>query len=386
MGMRKICVITGTRAEYGLLQYLMEGIQKAHDLELQIIATGMHLSPEFGLTYQEIEKDGFAINQKIEMLLSADSSSSITKSTGLGMMGFADAYEALKPDIVVVLGDRFEVLAAGIAALFAKIPIAHIHGGETTEGAYDEAIRHSISKMAWWHFVAAEEYKRRVIQLGEQPERVFNVGGLGVDTINKVSLLSKDELADKFKIRFADKNLLVTFHPVTLENQTSKSQCQSLLNVLSELVEVNLIFTMPNADSNGRIIKEMLYDFVDNNKERSICFKSMGHINYLSTLQFVDGVIGNSSSGIAEAPSFKIGTINIGDRQKGRLKADSVIDCKPTEDSIKAAIEKLYENDFQKKLKDIKNPYGEGMATEKILDILANNPIPSEPKKEFYNL
>ena len=383
---KKICVVTGTRAEFGLLYWLIKGIQDDADLDLQLIVTGMHLSPEFGLTYREIEKSGFAIDNKVEMLLSGDTPSSISKSTGLGIIGFADAYNKLNPDLVIVLGDRFEIFAAGIAALFAKIPIAHIHGGETTEGAYDEAIRHSISKMAWWHFVAAEEYKRRVIQLGEQPERVFNVGGLGVDTINKVSLLSKDELADKFKIRFADKNLLVTFHPVTLENQTSKSQCQSLLNVLSELVEVNLIFTMPNADSNGRIIKEMLYDFVDNNKERSICFKSMGHINYLSTLQFVDGVIGNSSSGIAEAPSFKIGTINIGDRQKGRLKADSVIDCKPTEDSIKAAIEKLYENDFQKKLKDINNPYGEGMATEKILDILANNPIPSEPKKEFYNL
>jgi len=386
MGMRKICVITGTRAEYGLLQYLMEGIQKAHDLELQIIATGMHLSPEFGLTYQEIEKDGFAINQKIEMLLSADSSSSITKSTGLGMMGFADAYEALKPDIVVVLGDRFEVLAAGIAALFAKIPIAHIHGGETTEGAYDEAIRHSISKMAWWHFVAAEEYKRRVIQLGEHPDRVFNVGGLGVDVINKTNLLSKKDLSSKTGIQFDDKNLLVTFHPVTLENNTSEKQCQALLNVLGKMQDTYIIFTMPNADTGGRIIKEMVIDFVKRNSNRSISFESMGQLNYLSTLQFVDGVIGNSSSGLAEVPTFKIGTVNIGDRQKGRLKAKSIIDCEPTEESIKLAIETLYKNDFQEKLKDVKNPYGEGMATEKILDILVTNPIPSEPKKIFYDL
>ena len=386
MGMRKICVITGTRAEYGLLQYLMEGIQKAHDLELQIIATGMHLSPEFGLTYQEIEKDGFAINQKIEMLLSADSSSSITKSTGLGMMGFADAYEALKPDIVVVLGDRFEVLAAGIAALFAKIPIAHIHGGETTEGAYDEAIRHSISKMAWWHFVAAEEYKRRVIQLGEHPDRVFNVGGLGVDVINKTNLLSKKDLSSKTGIQFDDKNLLVTFHPVTLENNTSEKQCQALLNVLGKMQDTYIIFTMPNADTGGRIIKEMVIDFVKRNSNRSISFESMGQLNYLSTLQFVNGVVGNSSSGLAEVPTFKIGTVNIGDRQKGRLKAKSIIDCEPTEESIKLAIETLYKNDFQEKLKDVKNPYGEGMATEKILDILVTNPIPSEPKKIFYDL
>jgi len=386
MGMRKICVITGTRAEYGLLQYLMEGIQKAHDLELQIIATGMHLSPEFGLTYQEIEKDGFAINQKIEMLLSADSSSSITKSTGLGMMGFADAYEALKPDIVVVLGDRFEVLAAGIAALFAKIPIAHIHGGETTEGAYDEAIRHSISKMAWWHFVAAEEYKRRVIQLGEHPDRVFNVGGLGVDVINKTNLLSKKDLSSKTGIQFDDKNLLVTFHPVTLENNTSEKQCQALLNVLGKMQDTYIIFTMPNADTGGRIIKEMVIDFVKRNSNRSISFESMGQLNYLSTLQFVDGVIGNSSSGLAEVPTFKIGTVNIGERQKGRLKANSIIDCEPTEDSIKSAIETLYSNDFQEKLKVVKNPYGEGLATEKILDLLDKNPIPTEPKKEFYDL
>lgn len=386
MKKRKICVVTGTRAEYGLLRWVMDGIQKSSKLELQIIATGMHLSPAFGLTYKEIEKDGFTIDNKVEMLLSADSPSSISKSTGLGIVGFADSYESLQPDIVVILGDRFEILSACIAALFAKIPIAHIHGGETTEGAFDESIRHSISKMAWWHFVAADEYEKRVIQLGEHPDRVFNVGGLGVDVINKTNLLSKKDLMDKTGIQFDDKNLMVTFHPVTLENNTSEKQCQALLNVLGKMQDTYIIFTMPNADTGGRIIKEMAIDFVNRNSNRSISFESMGQLNYLSTLQFVDGVVGNSSSGLAEVPTFKIGTVNIGERQKGRLKANSIIDCEPTEDSIKSAIETLYNNDFQEKLKDVKNPYGEGLATEKILDLLDKNPIPTEPKKEFYDL
>ena len=386
MKKRKICVVTGTRAEYGLLRWVMDGIQKSSKLELQIIATGMHLSPAFGLTYKEIEKDGFTIDNKVEMLLSADSPSSISKSTGLGIVGFADSYESLQPDIVVILGDRFEILSACIAALFAKIPIAHIHGGETTEGAFDESIRHSISKMAWWHFVAADEYEKRVIQLGEYPDRVFNVGGLGVDVINKTNLLSKKELMDKTGIQFDDKNLMVTFHPVTLENNTSEKQCQALLNVLGKMQDTYIIFTMPNADTGGRIIKEMVIDFVKRNSNRSISFESMGQLNYLSTLQFVNGVVGNSSSGLAEVPTFKIGTVNIGERQKGRLKANSIIDCEPTEDSIKSAIETLYNNDFQEKLKDVKNPYGKGLATEKILDLLDKNPIPTEPKKEFYDL
>jgi len=386
MKKRKICVVTGTRAEYGLLRWVMDGIQKSSKLELQIIATGMHLSPAFGMTYKEIEKDGFTINKKVEMLLSADSPSSISKSTGLGIVGFADSYESLQPDIVVILGDRFEILSACIAALFAKIPIAHIHGGETTEGAFDESIRHSISKMAWWHFVAADEYEKRVIQLGEYPDRVFNVGGLGVDVINKTNLLSKKELMDKTGIQFDDKNLMVTFHPVTLENNTSEKQCQALLNVLGKMQDTYIIFTMPNADTGGRIIKEMVIDFVKRNSNRSISFESMGQLNYLSTLQFVNGVVGNSSSGLAEVPTFKIGTVNIGERQKGRLKANSIIDCEPTEDSIKSAIETLYNNDFQEKLKDVKNPYGKGLATEKILDLLDKNPIPTEPKKEFYDL
>ena len=383
--LKNICV-SGSRAEYGLLYWLMKGIQRDPYLELQVIATGMHLSPEFGLTYREIEKDGFKIDKKVEMILSADTPISVAKSTGLGMIGFADALADLQPDIMVALGDRFELLAAVFAAVVARIPIVHIHGGEVTTGAFDEAIRHSITKLAWWHFVAADEYEKRVIQLGEDPKRVFNVGGLGVDAIKKAKLLSKKALMDKMSIHFSEKNLLVTYHPVTLENQTSQKHFQALMDVLHDLEDVYLIFTMPNADSDGRVIKQMIDEFISSHIKGSISFTSMGHLNYLSTLQFVDGVVGNSSSGMAEAPTFKIGTINIGDRQKGRLKAKSVIDCKPTKESIQNAIKRLYSDDFQKILTSVENPYGAGDTTEKIMDVLKNHAIPETPKKEFYDL
>ena len=386
MKKRKICIITGTRADYGLLRWLMKSVSNDSKFELQIIATGMHLSPEFGLTYQEIEKDGLIINHKIEMLLSSDTPSAISKSTGLGLIGFGDAYNKLEPDIIIVLGDRFEILAASIAALFAKIPIAHIHGGESTIGAFDEAIRHSITKMSWWHFVAADEYLQRVVQLGEDPKRVFNVGGLGIDAIRKTTLLSKNELINKIGIKFSSKNLLITYHPVTLEKQTSKKHFKSLLDVLGDLKDSFLIFTMPNADPDSQVIKLMIKNFISSHKDRCISFASMGHLNYLSTMQFVDGVVGNSSSGLIEAPAFKIGTINIGDRQQGRLKAKSVIDCKPTENSIKQAINTLYSKEFQNTLSAVVNPYGEGDAIEKIMKVLQEKTLPEEPKKEFYDL
>jgi GDP/UDP-N,N'-diacetylbacillosamine 2-epimerase (hydrolysing) len=386
MKKKKICVVTGTRAEYGLLFWLIKGIKEDSELELQLVVTGMHLSPEFGLTYKEIVKDGFRIDRKVEMLLSADTPAAISKSTGLGIIGFADVVEELEPDIIILLGDRFEILAASIASIFARIPIGHISGGEITTGAFDEAIRHSITKMAWWHFVAASEYEKRVIQLGEDPRRVFNVGGMGVDAIKKAKLLVKKDLSKETGIQFWDKNLLVTYHPVTLENQTSQRVFKALLNVLHDLNDCYLIFTMPNADSGGRIIKQMIDEFVSTHQERAIVFTSMGHVNYLSTLQFIDGVVGNSSSGLAEAPTFKIGTVNIGDRQKGRLKAKSVIDSKPTETSIKKAIETLYSQGFQNILPSVVNPYGKGNATTKIIKVLKNMNIPKELKKEFYDL
>ena len=384
--MKKICVITGTRAEYGLLYWLVKGIKDDPGLELQIVVTGMHLSPEFGLTFKEIEEDGFKIDKKVEMLLSADTPSSIAKSTGLGMIGFADAFNELQPDIVLIIGDRYEVFSAAFSAFTVRIPIGHIHGGETTEGAFDEAIRHSITKMAWWHFVAAEEYKNRVIQLGEDPRRVHLVGGMGVDCINKTVLLGKAKLEKLIGFKFGNKNLLVTYHPATLEKNTSKQSFQALLDVLDKLEDIKLIFTEPNADTEGRVIKQMIADFVSMHRDRSISFASMGRLNYLSTLQFVDAVVGNSSSGLTEAPTFKIGTINIGDRQKGRLEADSVIDCDPNLKAINKAIEKLYSKEFQEKLMKVQNPYGDGRAVEKIIDVLNNQPLPEELKKEFYNL
>ena len=384
--MRKICVVTGTRAEYGLLYWLMKKILQHPILELQIISTGMHMSHEFGLTYKLIEKDGFNINKKIEMVLSADTPSAISKSTGLGMISISDAYTELKPDIIILLGDRYELLAAANVALFHKIPVAHIHGGETTVGAFDEAIRHSITKIAWWHFVAAKEYKDRVVQLGENPKRVFNVGGMGVDGIKRSNLLDKASLEKKLGFTFGKKNLMVTYHPVTLDNNNPYSDIDELLNSLKNLNDTKVIFTLSNSDTNSRIINEKIKNFASTYNEFSKYFTSMGQKNYLSSLQYVDCVIGNSSSGLLEAPTFKIGTINIGDRQSGRLKANSVIDCIPKTESINNALKKVYSKDFQMKLSNTINPYGNGKSCEKIIDVLTTSSIPKEVKKEFYDL
>ena len=348
--MKKICVISGSRAEYGLLRPLMKAIQGSSKLKLQLIVTGMHLSPEFGLTYKKIEKNNFHIDKKIEMVVSADTPSAIAKSTGLGVIGFADAFSELQPDMLLLLGDRYEILAASFSGMVARIPIAHIHGGETTQGAFDESIRHAITKMSWWHFVATEQYAKRVVQLGEDPSRVFNVGGLGVDLIKQLKLLSKRQLSDQTNINFRKKNIVVTFHPVTLENYTSGKHFRALLDALLDFPDINVIFTKPNADTDGRVIIDMIDNFTSVHSERSISFTSMGNLRYLSTLQFVDGVVGNSSSGLIEAPFFKIGTVNIGDRQKGRMMSRSIINCKPSYEDIKRSIIKLY-NEFSESIK-----------------------------------
>ena len=383
---RKICIVTGSRAEYGLLYWLMKEINGDPDLELQIIATCMHLSPEFGLTYKLIENDGFHINKKVEMLLSSDTPIGISKSMGLGIIGFGEAYPELRPNIVVLLGDRFETFCAAIAACVARIPIAHLHGGETTQGAIDEAFRHSITKMSHLHFAATDEYRKRVIQLGENPERVFNVGGLGIDNIKKLKLLSREEFEHSIGFKLGSKNLLITFHPVTLEPASAKEQFQNLLDAIDELQDTKFIFTKPNADTEGRIIIKMIDEYISKNSNNSVAFINLGQLRYLSALQFVDGVVGNSSSGLAEAPTFKIGTINIGDRQKGRIKAESVIDCEPTMESTLMALKKLYSKEFQKKLKDVKNPYGEGGAAEKIKKVIKETELVSILKKEFYDM
>ncbi len=382
---RKICIITGSRAEYGLLYWLMKEVQNSSRLELQIIATGMHLSSEFGLTYQEIEQDDFTIDVKVEMLLSSDSEIGITKSMGVGLIGFADALHELKPDLVVVLGDRFDIFVGATAAMIARIPIAHLHGGETTEGAFDEPIRHSITKMSHLHFTAAEEYRKRVIQLGEKPERVFNVGAAGIDNIKRLKLLSKTGFEKSIGFKLAKKNLLVTFHSVTLEDLTSEVQFKNLLNAIDKLEETNIIFTKANADTDGRIINKMIDIFVDNHSGTAIAFHSLGSLRYLSAMQYIDGVIGNSSSGLLEAPSFKIGTINIGDRQRGRIKAASVINCLPIEIDITKSLKKLFSQEFIALVKKTANPFGNGMVAEKITKIIENIPLDNILKKKFYD-
>jgi GDP/UDP-N,N'-diacetylbacillosamine 2-epimerase (hydrolysing) len=382
---RKICIITGTRAEYGLLRWVMQGVKEDPKLTLQIIATGMHLSPEFGLTYKAIEQDGFQIDRKVEMLTSSDTPVGIAKSMGLGMIGFADALDALQPDLIVVLGDRFEIFAAVSAALVARIPVAQIHGGETTEGVFDEALRHSITKMSHLHFVAAEVYRQRVIQLGEQPDRVFLVGGLGIDNIKRLQLLNRAALEASLDFKLGSKNLLITFHPVTLEIATAKKQMEELLAALATLKDTQLIFTLPNADTDGRALIKMVRNFVAEHTNAR-AYTSLGQLRYLSCIAQVDGVVGNSSSGLTEVPSFKKGTINIGARQRGRLQANSVINCEPTRNSIVTALVQLYSQDFQLSLQKVINPYGEGGASAKVVSTLKSYPLDGIVKKTFYDL
>lgn len=383
--MKKICIVTGTRAEYGLLYWLMKGIQQDVDIQLQVIVTGMHLSPEFGLTYKEVEKE-FKIDKKIEMLLSSDTAVGISKSMGLAQISFSEAYDDLKPDLVMLLGDRYEIFSAASAAMIARIPIAHLHGGEATEGLIDESIRHSITKMSHIHFTATDEYRNRVIQLGEAPNRVFNVGGLGIENIKRLKLLSKDEFEESISFKLEGKKALVTFHPVTLEKSTAKEQFQNLLDVLHSMSDTKIIFTKANSDTNGRIINQMIDDYVANNQSSSVAFASLGQLRYLSALQFMDFVVGNSSSGLLEVPSFKIPTINIGDRQKGRIKAESVIDCLSTKGSIQGAITKCYSKEFQDIVSNVQNPYGSGSASVQIIKRIRNFDLTNILKKSFYDV
>lgn len=384
--MRKICVITGSRAEYGLLSGLMRAIQEDADLQLQIIATNMHLSPEFGLTYKEIEQDGFRIDKKVQMLLSSDTSNATTKSVGLATIGFADAYEDLQPDLIVVLGDRYEILAAVTAALFFKIPVAHLHGGEITEGAYDDCIRHAITKMSHLHFTSTEAYRQRVIQLGEQPERVFYVGAIGIENIKSIPLLSKTELETSIGFSLGSKVLLVTYHPVTLENNTAASQCQNLLDALDEFTEYKVIFTLPNSDTDGRIIIQMIHEYVSKHPDRCMSVPSLGLKRYLSALKYVNAVIGNSSSGIIEVPSFGIPTLDIGDRQKGRLAAESVIHCGTEQKEIAEGLRTVLAEKQKVVSKNCKNPYDKENTTKTILNIIKCYPLNQLVQKTFYNI
>lgn len=383
MSGRRICVVTGSRAEYGLLYWVMKGIQAAAGLDLQLVVTGMHLAPEFGSTYRVIEADGFVIDAKVEMLLASDTPVGIAKSIGLGVSGLAEVFERLRPDVVVLLGDRFEILAAAQAALVARIPVAHIAGGDTTEGAFDEAIRHSITKMAHLHFVTNEDALRRVRQLGEAPENIHLVGSPGLDHIKRLALLDRGELGRQLGHEFRPRNLLVTYHPETLEAQPVEQQFRELLLALDRLGDgVGLFLTSPNADPGGKALLPMMEAFTASHRNAK-AFTSLGQLRYLSLMSQVDAVVGNSSSGLYEAPSFRKPTVNIGDRQRGRLQAESVLNCPPLADAIEQAIQAAFVLDCRK----VVNPYGDGDSSPRIVDVLKTVPDPRALlKKHFFEV
>lgn len=386
--MKRICVITGTRAEYGLLYPLVSRIKDDADLGLELVVTGSHLSAEFGLTYKIIEDDGFSIARKIEILLSSDSPSAVSKAMGLAMIGFGEYYETERPDLVIVLGDRFEILAAVTAAVVARIPVAHLHGGEITEGAYDEFFRHSITKMSALHFTSSSQHMNRVIQLGEQPGNVYNVGAIGIENIKNLKLLTFKELEESLDFRLDREYALVTFHPATLDNDGIHQEVEELLSALNGITDMSFIITKANADNGGREVNRLIENFVAGHGDRFICFSSLGQLRYLSAMKYSAMVIGNSSSGIIEAPSFHIPTINIGKRQKGRLAADSVIHCEALKNEIVNAINLSRTPEFKRMVQNTVNPYGDGNVSDKILriikDRLISNTVPSV--KLFYDI
>lgn len=382
---RKICVVSGSRADYGLLRLVMQKIKENPHLDLQLIVTGMHLSEIFGFTVNEIESDGFAINRRIECLSSSDDPISIAEATSKSLVGCSRAFTELSPDIVLILGDRFEILGATVAALFARIPVAHIHGGELTLGSYDESMRHAITKMSHIHFVANEVYRKRLVQLGEVPKSIYLVGGLGVDSINKIKLLDRKKLEESLRLKFKQKSLLVTFHPSTLEDETPTHQMLELLSALSGRKDTTIIFTLPNSDTGGLVLIKLIEDFVQANSN-CYAFKSLGQLLYLSCMAQVNGVVGNSSSGITEAPVLKKGTINIGMRQFGRVQSTNVINCSANRSEIENAILKLYSRDFQEIVRKCESPHGDGGASERIIDILCEVDLKGLTRKTFYDL
>lgn len=386
MHRRKICVVTGSRAEYGLLYWLMKEIQQDPDLELQVLVTGMHLSPEFGLTYKVIEADGFLINGKVEMLLSSDTPIGIAKSIGLGVIGFADAFAGFHPDILVVLGDRFEIFAAAQAAMIQRIPIAHLHGGELTLGAVDESIRHAITKMAHFHFTAAEPYRKRVVQMGEVPERVFNYGAPGLEGLKKMTLLDRVSFEKVIDFHLGRLSFLITYHPATLVMESAEKSLEELVAALDHFPEAKLIFTEANADAAGRIINRRISEYVRKHPMRAKVFTSMGQLLYLSAIHHVDVVVGNSSSGIIEVPAMKKPTVNIGERQSGRLKAGSVIDCEEKAEVIVSAIQKALSAEFKGALENMLPPYGTGDASLRIKEYLKEVPLQNVQVKPFHDI
>ncbi len=384
--MRKIAVFTGTRAEYGLLYWVIKLLHDSKNVELQLYVGGMHMSPEFGFTVSQIENDGFPIVERMEFLLSSDSAVGISKSMGLALINSAEALERQKPDIIVILGDRFESMAVAQAAMIACVPIAHIHGGETTEGLIDEAVRHSITKMSHLHFAATEQYRSRIVQLGEQPERVFNFGAPGVDSIVKLDLLKRDEISSAIGFKLNQPYLLVTYHPVTLENDGASDSLVNLLKVLDEYPEYQLVITYPNADTHGRKLIKILDEYKTLNPERVLLVQSLGQLRYLSLMKFCECVIGNSSSGLIETPTFMVPTINIGNRQKGRLAGGTVLNCDESTNTIRLALDTALSTEFKESCKLLKNPYGKGDASTSIVEQLISYPLDGIIRKSFNNL
>lgn len=386
--MRKICVVTGTRAEYGLLSRLMRMIKDSPDTQLQVIATNMHLSPKYGNTYQEIEADGFTIDYKVPIIDENAEDSAVTtlKSMSRAIAGFADAYNVLSPDLVVILGDRYEMLAVAAAALIERIPIAHLHGGEVSEGAYDDAIRHSITKMSHLHFTSTEEYRKRVIQLGEQPDRVFYVGAIGVENIKKLPLLSKKEIEDSIQFPLDKNTILVTYHPVTLGTHTAEQDIREFIDALETKEDLRVLFTMPNSDTGGQSIIKAINDFVFLHPDRARAYKSLGVKRYLSVIQYVGAVVGNSSSGLLEVPSFGIPTLDIGERQSGRIACESVCHCESDKTSIIRGLDKVLSSDFQAIASKAHNPYEKENTAEEIFKVISTYPLDELKQKKFYDL
>lgn len=383
--MKKICVVTATRAEYGLLRPLMDLIKHSDRMLLQIIATGTHLSAEFGFTYRQIEADGFLIDEKLEILLSSDTSTGIVKTMGLALNGLADILPRLRPDMLILLGDRYEMLAIASAATMFKIPIVHIHGGEITEGAYDDAIRHALTKLSHLHFTSTKEYRNRVIQMGENPNTVFNVGAIGLDNIKNLNLLTRGELETELNIRFKKYNYQITFHPETLGQVSSAEQFQILLGAIDQQEDSFFVFTKANADTDGRVINQMIDKYVAEHPTKAAAYASLGTLRFLSLVKVCTAIVGNSSSGILEAPSLKTPTINIGDRQRGRLQAASVVNVSCEENEILNAFEVIKTYSFQENLYNIVSPYENGGAAQQILAVIDSH-LDLQANKKFYNL
>ena len=381
---RRICVVTGTRADYGLLHPLMKAIAGDASLELQVVATGAHLSAEFGLTYREIEEDGIRIDEKVDMQLASDTPVGIARSIGVGVIGIAEALDRLKPQIVVLLGDRFEALAAAQAALVARIPVAHIHGGESSEGAYDESIRHAITKIAQWHFVAASPYRSRVIQLGESPDRVYEFGAPGLDRLREIKWLERDALEASLGLRLGTPLFAVTYHPATLGDLEPVAALDELLAALDAYPQATVVFTYPNADGGGRALIARLRAWIEANSARAAGFASLGQPRYLSLMRESDVVLGNSSSALIEAPALRKAAVNVGDRQAGRLRASSVIDAPEERSAIRAALARALSPEFRSALPQTTSPYGSGNASARIRDTLRT--VPLGTRKVFFDI